>query len=388
MRHNEGVKPLIANRALIGQAPRLVIKIGSSSLTAKDGSLNVEQLGAIVDVVAAARKRGQTVVLVSSGAVAAGIAPLGFTSRPKDVKDQQAAAMVGQQRLMAAYSEAFDRHGITIGQTLLTVEDLVDRKHYANAQGALKRLLHLGVVPIVNENDAVVTDELRFGDNDRVAALVAHLVDASVLILCTDVDGLYTGPPGRGDAVLIPEISSPAQLKGLLITGKGSDVGTGGMRTKVDAADIATSGGVGVLLTSTENLGAALEGEDVGTWFVPRGRRVSARTMWLRYAAMVRGKITVDDGAAHALRSGGASLLAVGVTAVEGSFAAGDLVEIVDLSGALIGRGLSAFSDAEIVEFIPSPAPDGGAKAKLRRRAPRPIVHADDLVQTTGPAVS
>ncbi|MBM7825233.1 glutamate 5-kinase [Arcanobacterium pluranimalium] len=368
------MKPLLSNRKLLGAASRIVIKVGSSSLTAPDGSLDETRLAELVDVVALARARGQEVLLVSSGAVAAGIKPLGFNSRPKNVRDQQAAAMVGQSRLMHAYATKFASYGITIGQVLLTPDDVIDRRHYANAQGSLKRLLHHGVVPIVNENDAVVSDDLRFGDNDRLAALVAHLVDATALVLCTDVEGLFSGPPNLPDSVLISEVLSMAQLENLRITGKGSDVGTGGMRTKVAAADIATAGGIGTLLVSTDSLRRALEGEQVGTWFVPRGRRTSARSLWMKYSARISGTLIVDDGAAHALRSGGASLLAVGIKAVRGSFAAGDMVEVCESTGQRIAVGMVAFSNGEVEEFA------GLVDGVQRGRAPRPIIHVDDLV--------
>ncbi|MDP9801643.1 glutamate 5-kinase [Arcanobacterium wilhelmae] len=363
------MKTLLANRALLGQAARLVIKVGSSSLT-KNGALNEPALAALVDVVGAAHARGQEVVLVSSGAVAAGLAPLGFASRPKLLRDQQAASMVGQVRLLAAYTREFSRYGITIGQVLLTPEDVLNRSHYANAQGSLRRLLHHGVVPIVNENDAVVTGELRFGDNDRLAALTAHLVDATALILCTDVDGLYTAPPSEPGAELITEVTSLSQVKSLVITGKGSDVGTGGMRTKVEAAKIAISGGVGALVTSAQNLASALNGDPVGTWFVPQGKRQRARDLWLKNVAQARGSLVVDDGAAAVVRAGGASLLCVGVTEVRGAFARGALVRIVDPHGEEVGRGLVGYSSADVRKFLD----DGG-------RAPRPVVHADDLVR-------
>ncbi|WP_407701390.1 glutamate 5-kinase [Trueperella bialowiezensis] len=361
---------LLSNRALLGQAPRIVIKIGSSSLT-RGGSLARDQIAQLVDVLGPAHVRGQQIVLVSSGSIAAGLQPLGFRRRPADVRDQQAASMVGQSHLIQAYTDEFARYGVTIGQALLTPDDVVDRRHYNNVQSALQRLLHLGVIPIVNENDAVVTDELRFGDNDRLAALVAHIVDATALILLTDVDGLYSGPPGTPGATLISEVADMDELAGFTITGKGSEVGTGGMATKVEAARIATSGGVATLLASTADLGAALAGETVGTWFLPRSKRIPARDLWLRHAAAVKGTITVDDGAKNALRSGGASLLAVGVTDVRGTIAAGDLVSIVDSNGVEVARGLSAFSTAELNAYM------------HKRSAPRPVVHADDLVLPT-----
>ena len=386
----------LANRHLLAAAHCIVIKVGSSSLTGEDGYLDCQALHKLVNVVAKAHKRGQHVVLVSSGAVAAGIAPLGFHRRPKNVRDQQAAAMVGQAQLMSAYAEAFSRDHITVAQVLLTPEDVVDRRHYANVQAALERLLHYGVIPIVNENDAVVTDDLRFGDNDRVAALVAHVVGASALVLCTDVDGLYTAPPTHPGAHLISEISDFSQLESYSITGKGSDVGTGGMSSKVRAADIATAGGVGTLVVATSQLGEALAGKPVGTWFMPRAARKSARDLWLRYSAHGAGILYADPGAIRALEAGGASLLAVGITHVEGTFSAGDLVYVVpsdadssragsasssnssssssSSSQVPIGQGLVAFSSAEVKRFI------GQAPYEHeRRRAPRPVIHADDF---------
>lgn len=371
----------IANRSLLGAASRIVIKIGSSSLTAPDGRLAYDALRELVDVIVSAKERGQEVLLVSSGAVAAGIAPLRFKHRPKNVRDQQAAAMVGQARLMSAYAREFADRGVTVAQALLTPEDVVDRSHYANAQAALRRLLHYGVVPIVNENDAVVTDDLRFGDNDRLAALVAHVVGASALILCTDVDGLYTAPPHHPDARLISLVENFDDLATFSITGKGSDVGTGGMSTKVSAADIATAGGVGTLLCSASDVRAALDGHEVGTWFVPRAARGSARDLWLRYSARSKGELVVDAGAAQALQAGGASLLAVGIVRVEGSFTAGDIVQIVQEEGegaarnrAPIGQGKVAFSAAEVKRFIGQEP-----YASEQRHAPRAIVHVDDF---------
>ncbi|MCI5825674.1 MAG: glutamate 5-kinase [Arcanobacterium sp.] len=367
---------VLANRHLLGSVARIVVKVGSSSLTGSDSGLHHEALAQLVDALSAARERGQEVVLVSSGAVAAGIAPLGFTKRPKNVRDQQAAAMVGQAQLMEAYTTEFARHGITVAQVLLTPDDVVNRTHYANVSAALRRLLHYGVVPIVNENDAVVTDDLRFGDNDRVAALVAHVVGASALILCTDVNGLYSAPPSHPQAQLISTVSDFSQLKEYAITGKGSDVGTGGMSSKVRAADIATSGGVGTLLVAAADLGRALAGEYVGTWFVPRKMRGSARDLWLKYSARVAGTLHIDAGASHAVQVGGASLLAVGITAVEGEFSAGDLVQVVDTaSGKAIGKGIVAFSAGEVKRFI-GQAP----YEQERRRAPRAVIHADDFV--------
>jgi len=345
----------------------VVVKVGSSSLTLPDGTLNETQVRDVAGAVSAARERGQRVVLVSSGAVAAGVGHLGIDRRPTDLVGLQAAAMVGQSWLMAAYSAAFAERGIGIGQVLLTADDVVRRRHYANAQASLTRLLDLGIVPIVNENDAVANDELRLGDNDRLAALVAHLVSASVLVLLTDVDGLYTAPPTESGSRLIKHVAGPADLAGLDITGRGSRFGTGGMASKVHAATMATSFGVPVILTSTATVALALEGADVGTWFAATGKRTHARTLWLAYAAQARGSVTVDDGAAAVLRRGGASLLPVGITESAGNFDAGDVIEVRTATGELLGRGLSAYNASEL------------ARLQGVSGAGRPAIHVDDL---------
>lgn len=362
----------MSHRDQIAHASRIVVKVGSSSLTRPDGNLDVSQIASITRVLAAAHNRGQQVVLVSSGSTAAGIGPLGLSGKPHEMHLHQAAAMVGQSRLLAAWEAEFAKAGITIGQVLFTAEDVINRRHYANAQSALTTLLSLGVIPIVNENDAVVTDELRFGDNDRLAALTSHLVASEALILLTDVDGLYTMPPKFEGARLISEVRSMRELADLEITGRGSNLGTGGMRTKVDAADLACSGGVATLVTSPDYLGPALAGETVGTWFHPTGQRTSARKLWLEHAAQVKGIILVDDGAAAALRRGGTSLLPVGVFAVAGRFASGDLVEIRQMGGTRIGRGVCGFSSEELTRI----AGDKDAAHGLR-----PVVHVNDFVR-------
>lgn len=363
------MKTALRERGQMRRAERVVVKVGSSSLTLADGSLDITRLNALTRELSAARNRGQQVVLVSSGARAAGMPALGLTGKASDVRLQQAAAMIGQSRLMAFYERAFADSGITVGQVLLTAADVIDRKHYANAQEALNCLLDLGIIPIVNENDAVVTDELRFGDNDRLAALVAHIVAADALVLLTDVDGLYTAPPSVTGARLIDSVSCAEDLTGLDITGRGSStVGTGGMRTKVDAARLATAGGVGVLLTSVANVGSALQEGRTGTWFVPTGVRTSARKLWLEHAAQASGRIIVDDGAVRALDRG-ASLLHVGVVGIKGRFGAGDLVDIVDVRGDVVARGLAGYSSDKVVVM------------ELGDDVARPVVHRNDLVR-------
>lgn len=309
----------LADRSHMPDAERVVIKIGSSSLTGPDGRLDVQAVRALVDVIAARHLAGGQVVLVTSGSVAAGIDPLGLASRPRDLATAQAAASVGQGMLIARYSEAFAAHGLRSAQVLLTAEDTVRRGHYRNAQRSLERLLELGVVPIVNENDAVATNEIRFGDNDRLAALVSHLVRADAMILLTDVDGLYDGPPDRPGASQISVVNSPQEIEHIDIGGTGSAVGTGGMVTKIAAMSIATTSGIPTILTKATNVAGALAGEQVGTWFAVTGKRTTRRRLWLGHAARVRGRLVLDDGAVQAIKRGGASLLPAGITDVKGS---------------------------------------------------------------------
>ena len=373
--------PAVGHRSAIPGAARVVVKIGSSSLTTTGGRLDLDRLGRLVDLLAERRAAGQEIVLVSSGAIAAGIAPLGLPVRPQDLATAQATASVGQGILIARYTAAFADHGRRVGQVLLTAEDLIRRQHYHNAQRALGRLLALGVVPIVNENDTVATDEIRFGDNDRLAALVAHLVRADVLVLLTDVDGLYDGPPSRPGTRLISEVPDTDDLAGIEVTGRGTAIGTGGMVTKVDAASIATGGGVPVVLTAADNATAALAGDDVGTWFPATGRRKSTRRLWLAHAARTAGALVLDDGAVEAITHGKRSLLAAGITGVEGEFEPGDAVELLSAAGVVVARGLVGYSAAEVL------AMRGRTTAELRSqddsRHPRAVVHRDDLVITS-----
>jgi glutamate 5-kinase len=360
------------SRELVGTAARTVIKVGSSSLTAR-GRLDPERLDAIVDALARRHAAGQQVVLVSSGAIAAGIAPLGLRSRPRDLATQQAAASVGQLLLAERYAASFARYGLRVGQVLLTADDLHRRGHYRNADRTLQRLLALDVIPIVNENDTVATHEIRFGDNDRLAALVAHLVHADALVLLSDVDGLYTGKPSRPDSRFIDEVRSMTELDGVDVTGKGSHVGSGGMVTKVDAAAIATSEGIPVLLTSAALIDDALTGK-AGTYFHPSGDRSASRLFWLRHATTPRGKLILDAGAVTAVVRRRMSLLPAGVTAVHGEFYAGEPVELLGPDGVVVARGLVGFDAADI------PALLGHKTAELPAEFRRELVHRDDLV--------
>ena len=306
------------SREQITSAKRIVIKIGSSSLTGKAGSaLDAAAVNKLVDVVAACKKRGAEVVVVSSGAIAAGLAPLGLTTRPKDLATQQAAASVGQGLLVAQYTQSFARHSITASQVLLTTEDVVRRSHYQNAQRTLYKLLQLGVVPIINENDSVGTQEIKFGDNDRLSALVSHLIGADKLVLVSDIDSLYDAPPSSAGAKRIALVKDLSELEKVNIGGVGSSgVGSGGMVTKIEAARIVTSAGIEMLLTNLENLWSALDGKDVGTTFKVVDDRKPSRTLWLEYASEPRGKLHLDAGATKAIIERGVSLLPAGVTKV------------------------------------------------------------------------
>ena len=370
-------------RQKIAQAARVVVKIGSSSLTGEDGNLDIAALTKLVDVIARRREAGTQIVLVTSGAVSAGRGPMGITGRPKDLATAQATASVGQGILVARYTEAFARHGIQVGQVLLTADDTMRHAHYRNAQRALEKLLELGIMPIVNENDAVATEEIRFGDNDRLAALVSHVVRASALVLLTDVDGLYDGPPSRPGTKRIPVVRSEADIEGIEVTGRGSDVGTGGMLTKLESVMIATASGVPVVLTSAPNVETALTGGETGTWFPTSGKRTSTRRLWLAHAARTRGHLTLDDGAVKAVLGGKASLLAAGVTAASGEFSSGDPVDIVDRKGLVIARGLVNFDAEEMDDVI------GHTTRELRENLGedfvRTVVHRDDLVLVKKP---
>jgi len=365
----------VSERASIAAAQRVVVKVGSSSLTTLPGGLDVDRLRALVDVLGALRAAGRQVVLVSSGAIAAGLAPLGLTGRPRDLATAQAAASVGQLRLVQTYADAFDAHGVTVGQVLLTADDLTRRSHYRNASQTIERLLALGVLPIVNENDTVATEEIRFGDNDRLAALVAHVAVADALVLLSDVDGVYDGDPRTGPAQLIDTVHGAGDL-GSVTLGSASrnGVGTGGMATKVEAAFIASAAGVPVVVTSTPQAGAALAGEQVGTLFAPTGRRPSARQFWLRYASRPRGRLVLDDGAVRAVRERHASLLAAGITGVTGEFLADDPVELVGPDGVVLARGLVAYDAREL------PALLGRKTAELDPEHRREVVHRDEMV--------
>ncbi|MEZ5186599.1 MAG: glutamate 5-kinase [Candidatus Nanopelagicales bacterium] len=365
-------------RRQIANASRLVVKIGSSSLTNSEGGLHAEHLDALVRTLAGNVRAGVQLILVSSGSIAAGTPALGLRKPPRDLATQQAAASVGQGILVAQYSARFAEHDIRVGQVLLTAEDLIRRTHYRNAQRTLGRLLELGVLPIVNENDTVATDEIRFGDNDRLAALVAHVVQADGLVLLTDIDGLYDRPPTQHGAQHIETVASAADLEGLALGGRGSGIGRGGMMTKAQAALMASEAAIPVVLTRADHVAQALNGEVTGTVFLPSGKRRSPRQMWLAHATTARGAVRIDEGAVWALRQRQASLLAAGVLEVSGNFVAGEPVDIVDPNGVAVARGLVGYDAGEFDRLV------GRTTAQLIAEFgpdyEREIVHRDDLV--------
>ncbi len=363
----------------------LVVKVGSSSLATSDG-IDGTAIDTLVDRLAARRRLGEDrrLVVVTSGAIAAGLPALGMSRRPGDLAGLQAAASVGQGRLLARWSSSFERHDVVTGQVLLDLDDLVRRNHYLNARSTLARLLSLGAVPVVNENDTVATDEIRFGDNDRLAALVSHLVGADALVLLTDVDALYDRPPARPGARRIGLVADASSV-GADLGSAGSAVGTGGMRTKVDAASIAADAAVPTLVTATARFSDAMAGADVGTWFAAAARALPARTLWLSHVASPRGRLLLDAGAVQAVVGRGASLLPAGITAVEGVFDVGAVVDLCHPDGRAVARGLCGYAAAELPQLLGRSTHD--LREDLGPDYGREVVHRDDLVVLGATAV-
>ena len=359
-------------------ATRVVVKVGSSSITTAAGGLDPARLDGLVDALARARSGGHEVVLVSSGAIASGLAPLGLARRPRDLATQQAAASVGQGILVHRYTESFARHRLITGQVLLTADDVVRRGHYRNAQRTLYRLLDMGAVPVVNENDTVATDEIRFGDNDRLAALVAHLVHADLLVLLSDVAGIFEGDPRRSASRMLTEVREAGDLAGVRLGRGGSGVGTGGMASKVDAARIAASAGIRAVVAATDAVDDVLAGKPSGTSFAPSARRLPTRLLWLAYAATTRGRVHLDRGAVTAVVDRRLSLLPAGITGADGDFVAGDPVDLLDEKGHAVARGLVNFDVTELPALLGRSTPD--LARELGPAFSREVVHRDDIV--------
>ena len=361
------------------EGARVVVKVGSSSLTRADGGLDLNRIDILAGLIAGMRSRGHDVVLVSSGAVASGLVPLGLSRRPDELSLLQAAASVGQGRLAARWETAMSAYGLVTAQVLLTAHDVAIRSHYRTVRATFDSLLSLGAVPIINENDAVATSEFSLGDNDRLAALVAHLVTADVLVLLTDVDGLWTARPGTPGATPIRHVRSSADLAGVSVSGRGSFVGTGGMTTKLQAATIACASGTTTLIARADDAAALLGQEqvptDLGTWFEPTGPHRPSRRLWMAHASQPDGRVLIDAGAARALTVGKKSLLLPGLTGLDGDFESGSVVDVVGPEGVL-ARGICRYAAAELREVLAAraegaPAPDHVA----------PVIHRDDLAE-------
>ena len=361
------------------EGARVVVKVGSSSLTRADGGLDLNRIDILAGLIAGMRSRGHDVVLVSSGAVASGLVPLGLSRRPDELSLLQAAASVGQGRLAARWETAMSAYGLVTAQVLLTAHDVAIRSHYRTVRATFDSLLSLGAVPIINENDAVATSEFSLGDNDRLAALVAHLVTADVLVLLTDVDGLWTARPGTPGATPIRHVRSSADLAGVSVSGRGSFVGTGGMTTKLQAATIACASGTTTLIARADDAAALLGQEqvpaDLGTWFEPTGPHRPSRRLWMAHASQPEGRVLIDAGAARALTVGKKSLLLPGLTGLDGDFESGSVVDVVGPEGVL-ARGICRYAAAELREVLAAraegaPAPDPVA----------PVIHRDDLAE-------
>ena len=337
------------------QYKRVVVKLGTNLLTGGTGKLDMKVMSDLVRQVAQLHREGHEIILVSSGAVAAGREKLGINNKMKDIPFKQVMASVGQNHLMHIYDELFGKHGITVAQALLTKSDLADRSQYLNARNTLMALIDLEVICIVNENDVVCIDELgelRFGDNDNLSAMVANLVDADLLILLSDVKGLYTANPQLDKkARLIPVVDKIDEKIEEMAGGAGSSRGTGGMVTKIEAARLATSSGVPVVITEgslPDMIIKAAAGKGVGTFFVARESKIESRQRWLLSGLCCMGKITIDKGAASALRKQNKSLLPAGITAVEGDFHRGDVIDIFDSAGKRVGSGMANYSSDEL----------------------------------------
>jgi glutamate 5-kinase len=329
----------------------LVVKLGSSIVAADDGALRSDVLDSVCAQVAELEQRGERIVLVTSGAIARGMRLMELPVRPRGMDELQAASALGQGDLFRAYQERLAAGGTRSAQVLLTAADIAARTNYLNARQTLRRLIAWGVVPVVNENDTTATDEITFGDNDFLAAQVAILLDARVLVLLSDVDGLHRSDPRTDpDAELIATVEDFAELEGMTIGDRTSAFGSGGMRSKVGAAEMAAESGIPVTIcngTQSGTLLAAARDEPVGTRFAAQSGKTPSFKLWLKYAKPAKGRLTVDHGAARVLRESGSSLLPVGIVAVEGDFDSGDAVDVVS-SGALIGKGIAEYSAAAL----------------------------------------
>jgi glutamate 5-kinase len=370
----------MAARRQLGRVRRLVVKVGTSLITERGTGPAPDRIAALATELAAVRE-GREIVLVSSGAIATGMARLALAARPRSIPEKQAAAAVGQSALMWHYEAAFKRHGIAVGQVLLTAHDIADRARYLNARNTLLALLRFGVLPVVNENDTVAVEEIKVGDNDNLSALVASLIEADLLVLLTDVDGLYTSNPAADpSARLIDAVETVTEeITRLVYDGTGAGA-VGGMATKLQAAQKAAAAGVPMVIASGRKhgvLGRVLRGEAVGTYFAPKADRLGARKRWIAFAVTPQGRLTVDAGALQALTHQGKSLLPSGVVDVEGDFAAGEVVTLVG-DGREFARGLVNFDAGELRRIQGAKTRD--IATRLGYKSVDEVIHRDNLV--------
>lgn len=371
------------SREALKKAKRIVIKVGTSTITYANGKRNFSQIDRLAREISDLQNQGKEMILVTSGAVAVGVDRMGLLGKPKTIPGKQAAAAVGQGVLMHTYEKFFADYGQIVAQVLITKTEAIDRHRYTNTRNTFMELMRQRVIPIVNENDVVALDELKIGDNDNMSALVAGIVDADLVIILSDVDGLYTAnPQTHPDAVIVPEVAEITPEIEASAGGVGSARGTGGMATKIQAAKAATSSGIHLVIASGTEKNAitrVLQGEELGTLFVSRENRLQFRKRWLAFGAKIAGSIVVDDGCAKAIRkAGGCSILPAGVFAVQGEFLPGSTVSVIDKDAHELARGLVHYSSAELEQI--KGCNSGEIANILGHKNFDEVIHRDDLV--------
>ena len=371
------------SREALKKAKRIVIKVGTSTITYANGKRNFSQIDRLAREISDLQNQGKEMILVTSGAVAVGVDRMGLPGKPKTIPGKQAAAAVGQGVLMHTYEKFFADYGQIVAQVLITKTEAIDRHRYTNTRNTFMELMRQRVIPIVNENDVVALDELKIGDNDNMSALVAGIVDADLVIILSDVDGLYTAnPQTHPDAVIVPEVAEITPEIKASAGGVGSARGTGGMATKIQAAKAATSSGIHLVIASGTEKNAitrVLQGEELGTLFVSRENRLQFRKRWLAFGAKIAGSIVVDDGCAKAIRkAGGCSILPAGVFAVQGEFLPGSTVSVIDKDAHELARGLVHYSSAELEQI--KGCNSGEIANILGHKNFDEVIHRDDLV--------
>ena len=377
----------LVRQELAKAAHLVVVKVGTRVLTRSDGTLNTDRICSLAEEIHGLRQAGRKVVLISSGAVGAGMSQLGLTVRPTELSKLQAVAAIGQTNLIEAYDSTFQRHGAHAAQVLLTAEDLNDRSRYLNVRNTLLALLEMNAVPIINENDTVAVDELMvtFGDNDRLAALVTNAIRAPLLIVLSDVEGLYDGPPDSPTSNVISTVTRVDRSIEAFANDSKNSLSRGGMRSKLEAARMATRAGENVIIASGHEpnvLSRLLAGEQIGTAFLAEGKTVSPIKRWIGFSAHPRGVLVVDDGACQALTRDGRSLLPIGIVEVRGHFTKGDVIQLRDKSGEEVARGLTNYSSEEI-DKIKRLRSDQIADA-LGHRPYAEVIHRDNMAVTSG----